>query len=79
LRNPYLYVRDLIAHRREREAAIEQELSGIGKTSHQLADILYAKQHPRLLRAAERNVLAHLIKLEGEGRVRRVGEVWTAP
>ena len=79
LRNPHLHVRDLIAHRRKREAAIEQALSGTGQTATQVADILYAKENPRLRRAAERNVLAHLIKLEGEGRARQVGEVWTAP
>jgi len=79
LRNPHPYVRDLIAHRQRREAAIEQALSGTGQTATQLADMLYSKQHGRLRRAAERNVLAHLIKLEGEGRARQVGEFWSVP
>lgn len=33
---------------------------------------------PRLLRAAKRNVIAHLDKLRGEGRVRDVAEEWVA-
>lgn len=39
---------------------------------------LYADVDPRLLRAAERNVIAHLDKLRGEGRVRDVAEGWVA-
>ena len=41
-------------------------------------DTLYSQVHPRLRRAAERNVLAHLLKLETEGKVRREGEMWAA-
>jgi hypothetical protein len=41
-------------------------------------DTLYSQVHPRLRRAAERNVLAHLLKLESEGKVRRDGEMWRA-
>ena len=32
-------------------------------------DTLYSQVHPRLRRAAERNVLAHLLKMEAEGKV----------
>jgi hypothetical protein len=39
---------------------------------------LYSQVHPRLRRAAERNVLAHLLKLETEGKVMRDGELWRA-
>ncbi len=78
LPEPQGHVRELIAHREEREAAIEQRLSRVGQSSAHLADVLYAKESPRLRRAAERNVLAHLIELEGEGRARRADDMWTA-
>jgi len=39
---------------------------------------LYSQTHPNLRRAAERNVLAHLLKLEKEGRAVRIGELWRA-
>ena len=38
---------------------------------------LYTDVDPRLLRAAERNVIAHLDKLRGEGRVQDAPEGWT--
>jgi hypothetical protein len=37
---------------------------------------LYAKLDPVLRRAAERTVLAHLLKMEAEGLVARDGDVW---
>jgi len=39
-------------------------------------DTIYSQVHPRLRRAAERNVLAHLLKLESEGKVVRDGSLW---
>ena len=43
-----------------------------------LMNTIYSQVHPRLRRAAERNVLAHLMKLEAEGKVMRDGELWRA-
>ncbi len=43
-----------------------------------IMDTIYSQVHPRLRRAAERNVLAHLMKLEAEGKVVRDGELWRA-
>jgi hypothetical protein len=45
-------------------------------TTFTLMDTVYSQVHPRLRRAAERNVLAHLMKLEAEGKVVRDGELW---
>ena len=39
---------------------------------------LYSQVDPRLRRAAERNVLAHMLKLESEGKAVRDGELWRA-
>ena len=41
-------------------------------------DTLYSQVHPRLRRAAERNVLAHLLKMEAEGKVAPRRGAWRA-
>jgi glyoxylase-like metal-dependent hydrolase (beta-lactamase superfamily II) len=70
---PQDYVRQLIAHRLEREeqvlACVRAGLNAIPA----LVARLYADVDPRLHRAAGRSVQAHLIKLVEEGRVRREG------
>ncbi len=76
LPSPRTLVRDLLAHRRDREAAIAAKLRDGAAGTADLMAALYSKQHPMLRRAAERNVLAHLQKLEEEGRVERDGVAW---
>ncbi len=78
LSNPRDLVRDLVHHREAREQALREELSRGPATSHQLMNALYSQTDMRLRRAAERNVVAHLLKLEGEGSVLREGELWKA-
>ncbi len=79
LPEPQTLVRELLAHRRARERAIEDALAnGEPADTYSIMNALYAQVDPRLRRAAERNVLAHLLKLEAEGRVRRDGEFWRA-
>ncbi len=76
LSEPLALVRELVAHRLAREKAI---LTLVGETPASVAEIagiLYAKQDPWLKIAAERNVLAHLQKLQIEGRVFQDHEVW---
>ncbi|MGH7042286.1 MAG: MBL fold metallo-hydrolase [Acetobacteraceae bacterium] len=68
----------LLFHRMEREHAILARLGKAPADTAGLRDALYSQTHPRLQRAAERNVLAHLLKLEAEGKVRRAAEVWHA-
>lgn len=76
LPEPQAFVQGLLAHREAREAAIAAQLAAGPRTTGEITQALYAQVDPRLLRAAERNVLAHLIKLEGEGRAARSGEGW---
>jgi glyoxylase-like metal-dependent hydrolase (beta-lactamase superfamily II) len=76
LPNPQTYVRLLIAHRRRREEAISRAIAERPQTTAELVSHLYAKTDPMLRRAAERNVLAHLIKLDAEGRASREGNTW---
>ena len=78
LTDPHPYVQALLDHRIARENAIAAALGGGPQTSKGLVDGLYSKIDPILKMAAERNVLAHLMKLEREGRVTRRGDVWQA-
>jgi hypothetical protein len=72
------YVEDLIKRRVEREEAIFQTLLRKQLSSRKLSRTLYSKLDPVLQDAAERNVRAHLAKLESEGKVTRDDEVWFA-
>lgn len=78
LRQPRALVREMLTHRMLREQAIARRLGDGPADSGTITDTLYAQLDPRLRRAAERNVLAHLLKLEAEGKAMRDGEVWRA-
>ena len=78
LPEPRNLVREMLTHRMMREQAIERALAKGSAGTFALMDTLYSQVHPRLRRAAERNVLAHLLKLEAEGKVQREGELWRA-
>jgi glyoxylase-like metal-dependent hydrolase (beta-lactamase superfamily II) len=53
----------LLAHRSERESQIISHLQGQPNTAQGLAEAIYTDIDPRLIHAATRNVLAHLIDL----------------
>jgi glyoxylase-like metal-dependent hydrolase (beta-lactamase superfamily II) len=76
LPNPRPYVEELLNHRVRRENAILQMLCDGSYTTWELTDRLYMKTNPWLRRAAERNVTAHLLKLQGEGRVQKDKDRW---
>lgn len=76
LTDPHPFVRDLLAHRRAREAAILAALTTTPQTATALMESLYSKIDPMLKRAAERNVTAHLQKLRDEGRARDASTGW---
>ena len=69
LPDPRALVAELLAHRQSREASILEALREKEWTVSDLAEHLYHKTDFRLKMAAPRNVLAHLLKLEHEGRV----------
>jgi glyoxylase-like metal-dependent hydrolase (beta-lactamase superfamily II) len=73
LEQPRRFVEGLLEHRREREAAILAHLPG---TVDQIVRAVYASVAPRLRPAAARNVLAHLLKLRGEGRAEERNGEW---
>jgi len=74
--DPMPHVQSLLDHRVAREEEIRRVLEKEALGSWELVDRLYSKRDPKLRRAAERNVCAHLIKLESEHRVARDREVW---
>jgi glyoxylase-like metal-dependent hydrolase (beta-lactamase superfamily II) len=69
LRDPRRLTAELLLHRQNREKSILEELREGPSTVLEIADTLYAKTNFFLKMAAQRNVLAHLLKLEHEGRV----------
>ena len=74
--DPHPYVAALLEHRVAREQAIAKALQAGPSNSMGLVDMLYSKIDPILKMAAERNVLAHLMKLEQDGRATRQGDEW---
>ena len=78
LRDPKTLVRAMLTHRIIREQAIARKLADGPFDTHTIMDALYSQLNPRLRKAAERNVLAHLLKMETEGKAIRDGERWRA-
>ena len=78
LRDPRSLVRQMLTHRMIREQAIAKKLTDGAFDTYTIMDALYSQLNPRLRKAAERNVLAHLLKMEIEGKALRDGELWRA-
>jgi glyoxylase-like metal-dependent hydrolase (beta-lactamase superfamily II) len=78
LPDPAPFVAALATHRREREAMVAEALRKAGRaTARDLVAPVYGPAlDARLVPAAARSLLAHLIKLEGEGVAMREGEQW---
>jgi glyoxylase-like metal-dependent hydrolase (beta-lactamase superfamily II) len=67
-----------VAHRLEREGRVLAALGAAPATLEQLVPAAYPDVPPMIYGLAARSLLAHLLKLEGEGRARRAGgERWT--
>jgi hypothetical protein len=63
---------EYLAHRKMREAKVEAALSGAAKSIRELVEAAYADTPRMLWGLAERSLLAHLIKLQREGKARNV-------
>jgi len=68
--DPHPYVRSLIEHREERTRQILARLEAGDTTIDQIVAVLYADVDKKLHPAAGRSVLAHLIALANQGRVK---------
>jgi glyoxylase-like metal-dependent hydrolase (beta-lactamase superfamily II) len=66
-------LREYLAHREERERQVLEGLSGGPKTAADLVPLIYRDYPVELHPVAARSMLAHLLKLEREGRAVRVG------
>jgi len=69
-------LRALMSHRMEREKKVVAALSDSPQTLADLLPAVYADTPRDLWKFAERSMLAHLLKLEADGRARREGERW---
>jgi glyoxylase-like metal-dependent hydrolase (beta-lactamase superfamily II) len=78
LENPQPLVRAMLTHRVGRESAVLGCLGDTPKNPASIVDLLYTELEPRIKPAAARSVLAHLLKLAGEGRAMELAEGWVA-
>jgi glyoxylase-like metal-dependent hydrolase (beta-lactamase superfamily II) len=69
--DPAALVREYLNHRQEREQQIFDALRAGAHVPAHIVQRVYPDLDPRLADAARESVLAHLLKLEAEGRVRR--------
>ena len=74
--DPQKLLRGYIEHRREREHQILDALSQGDDTADQIVTRVYRGLKTELLPMAREGVVAHLVKLEREGRARRNGDLW---
>jgi len=77
VRDPRRLVRGQAGHRRQREGQLRRLLGeGAALTVPEMTARMYVGLDPRLLPAAERSVLAHLLDLERRGLVVGEGAAW---
>jgi glyoxylase-like metal-dependent hydrolase (beta-lactamase superfamily II)/8-oxo-dGTP pyrophosphatase MutT (NUDIX family) len=77
IERPHEEVRRLVRHRLAREAKVMDKLAAAGAVAlDELLTRVYDDVSPRLLPVAQRSLLAHLGKLEADGRVLRSGGCW---
>jgi glyoxylase-like metal-dependent hydrolase (beta-lactamase superfamily II) len=74
--DPASAIDSYVRHRAERDAQVLEALKDGLDTPASIAGRIYVGLDPSLERAAVDTVLAHLVKLEAEGRVARNGERW---
>lgn len=76
--NPVEIINWLIDHRMEREAKVVRKMeTNPALTLDELTPIVYDEVDPGLHRLASRSLLAHLLKLEADGRARCVADRWS--
>lgn len=76
IRAPQAHLRALIAHRGMRRGAILKALEEGPATPIELVAKVYKGLDPRLVHAASRSVLAHLIELAQDGKAAADGQRW---
>jgi glyoxylase-like metal-dependent hydrolase (beta-lactamase superfamily II) len=71
IEDPATVLRECITHRQEREQQVLQALSGGASTADDVVGRVYPGLKPVMSRFGRDTIVAHLLKLEREGRVRR--------
>ncbi len=74
--NPYPKIAEYISHRLQRERNILEAVRAGDATPQQIVARVYTDVSPKAHGLAERAVLAHLQKLEEDGKVMRDEDVW---
>ena len=69
-------LQELIDHRHEREAQILKLMADGKRTPKAMLSAIYMELDKRIVPMALRQIEAHLVKLEAEGRVARAGDEW---
>ena len=77
--NPRQLVRGMMGHRKSRERQILTELAKGPRAIPAMVAVMYKGLDPRLIGAAGRSVLAHLVDLEARGLAVRDEQSWRAP
>jgi hypothetical protein len=75
--SPARVLRDYIAHRLEREEQVIAALRAGDQTPQAVVSRVYAGLKESLVPLAQESVMAHLLKLEQEGRARVHQDAWT--
>jgi glyoxylase-like metal-dependent hydrolase (beta-lactamase superfamily II) len=75
--DPTKAIDEYVRHRAIREAQIARALADGHDTPERIVSVLYEALPPLLVQAAIESVLAHLIKLRGDGKARQDGDRWT--
>jgi glyoxylase-like metal-dependent hydrolase (beta-lactamase superfamily II) len=76
IENPQRLVRGMLGHRKQREGQILRLLDQQVEVLPAMVARMYVGLDPRLIGAAERSVLAHLIDLQRRGLVSGKGDTW---
>ena len=75
--DPAALIRHYLDHRRHRELQVLAALAAGPSTVARITDVIYQRLTSALTPMARESVLAHLRKLEDEGRARHDGSQWT--
>jgi glyoxylase-like metal-dependent hydrolase (beta-lactamase superfamily II) len=75
--DPVRLLRDYIAHRLEREAQVVAAVRAGSRTPDAIVAAVYTGLKESLVPLAQESVMAHLLKLQQDGRIRNHEEAWT--
>lgn len=78
IEDPLALVAQYVTHRLAREAQVFDALIAGATTPAEIAARIYERLDPALVTMAHQSVLAHLVKLEDEGRAASDGGAWRA-